>query len=151
MPAEMVLNDVAAPESVKVRSPVPDITMSAVPPNTRLPDPFRSIPPPFAVTVKPRSIVTAPPVYWSVPPSRTMLAGSAVAWPMPLAVPPLASAPTESTPPEIRVTPVKVLAAFPSTSVPAPTFVSPVLPGVVNTPSVIVPLNVVLAPLAPTT
>ena len=68
--------------------------------------PDASIVPPLLVMVNKRSVLTAAPVYLSMPPSNTRLAASLVEAPMLLLVPPAASVATDKVPPEMVVTPV---------------------------------------------
>ena len=78
------------PVLVKVNAPVPEA----------------SIDPPLVVNVNKRSELTAAPVYWSVPPSKTKFAEAFVEAPILLLLPPLAKLDTESVPAEIVVIPV---------------------------------------------
>ena len=94
-PVKVKVGDVAAvvpiePALLKVSAPVPDESIVA----------------PLVPIVNKRSVVTAAPVYFSVPPLMTRLAARALAAPMPLLDPPSANVPADKVPPEIVVIPV---------------------------------------------
>ena len=86
-------------------------------------------------TEKSRSVDTAPPVYWRVPPFKTKLVAVFDEAPMLLLLPPLARLLTESVPPLIVVAPVYVFAPE-RTSVPAPALVNPVAVVLLMTPAI---------------
>ena len=93
-PVRVKVGEVAAvvpnvPELPKVNAPVPDESIVA----------------PFAPTVNKRSVVTAAPVYLSVPPLMTKFVAALLDAPILLLDPPLASVPTDKVPAEIVLVP----------------------------------------------
>ena len=85
---------------------------------------FTDIVDPPVPSVKLRSVDAVGPVICSVvPPASTRFAAALLDCPMLLGLPPFASVLTESTPPEIVVGPVYVLAVPFKVNVPAPVFV----------------------------
>ena len=105
--AASVLLSAFEPVSVIVRAAlVPTRAMAAVLLRVRAPEPEASSEPPLVPIVKPRLLLTAVPVYCSVPASITRLAAAFVDWPMPLAVPPLTRTLVLRMPPLIVVVPV---------------------------------------------
>ena len=93
-PVKVRVGEVAAvvpsvPELPKVNAPVPDESIVA----------------PLVPIVNKRSVVTAAPVYLSVPPLMTKFVAALLDAPILLLDPPLASVPTDKVPAEIVVAP----------------------------------------------
>ena len=93
------------PVTVNVGELAGSATKLAVLLNVKVPVPDESIVPPFAPMVNNRSVETAAPVYFKVPPLITKLEAALLDLPRPLATPPFASVDTESVPALIVVTP----------------------------------------------
>ena len=74
--------------------------------NVNAPVPEASMPPPLLVMVNKRSVLTAAPVYLSVPPSNTKLPATLLDAPILLFDAPFARVATDKVPPEMVVTPV---------------------------------------------
>ena len=145
--AASVLLPVLVPVRVSVRAVLlPEVAMAAVLLRVSAPEPEASSVAPLVPTVKPRLLLTAVPVYCSVPPLMTRLAAAFADWPMPLAAPPLASKLVLRTPPLIVVAPVLVLVPE-STQVPDPFLTSEVAPVPLSTSGAASVLLPVLVPV----
>src|ERR1700751_5808060 len=107
MTAASVLAPVFVPVRVSVRVPVcPLKPIDPVLVKLIAPDPEASIVPLDVPIEKSRSVETAAPVYWRVPPLRTRFAAALVEAPILLLFPPLARELTDRVPPVILVAPV---------------------------------------------
>ena len=137
MPVSVLL-PVFVPVRVSVRAPVPLITSLPTLVRVKAPLPEASIDPPDIPSENNRSVLTAAPVYWRVPPFIIRLAATLVDAPKLLLIPPLASELTLNTPVLMVLTPVYVLTPE-RVSVPVPTLVSDVF----FVPTWMTPLNVV--------
>ena len=96
----------AEPVKVKVGDEAAVVPSEPAFPKVSAPVPDESIVAPLVPIVNKRSVVTAAPVYLSVPPLMTKFVAALLDAPMLLLDPPLASVPTDKVPPEIVVIPV---------------------------------------------
>ena len=96
----------AEPAKVKVGDEAAVVPSEPAFPKVSAPVPDESIVAPLAPTVNKRSVVTAAPVYLSVPPLMTKFVAALLDAPMLLFDEPFARVATDKAPPEMVVTPV---------------------------------------------